>query len=59
MQSYLATPVAGLWRDAPPGAGPPGTEPAMASSFYHIIGAIEALQHLRRPGRAAVFQGDT
>jgi mannose-6-phosphate isomerase len=63
MRSYLATPVAGLWRDAPPGAGPHtelgATEPAMASSFYHIIGAIEALQHLRRPGRAAVFQGDT
>lgn len=50
--SYLDTPVTGLWRDAPLGAGAPDDEPAMASSFYHVVGAIEALQP-PRPRRAA------
>jgi mannose/cellobiose epimerase-like protein (N-acyl-D-glucosamine 2-epimerase family) len=46
MWSYFDTPVEGLWRDAPRGAGAPENDPASASSFYHIIGAIEALQQL-------------
>ena len=50
MWSYFDTPVEGLWRDAPRGAGTPESEPASASSFYHIIGAVEALQH--RGGRS-------
>jgi mannose-1-phosphate guanylyltransferase/mannose-6-phosphate isomerase len=44
MQSYLDTPVKGLWRDAPRAASAAATAPAPASSFYHIIGAIDALQ---------------
>jgi mannose-1-phosphate guanylyltransferase / mannose-6-phosphate isomerase len=44
IQAYLETPVAGLWRDAPGAAGARETGPAPASSFYHIVGAIEALQ---------------
>jgi mannose-1-phosphate guanylyltransferase/mannose-6-phosphate isomerase len=52
LECYLGTPVGGLWRDAPPGES--GTEePALASSFYHIIGAIEALQPQRPPDAMA------
>ena len=50
--SYLDTPHPGLWRDAPRGAGSPENDPAMASSFYHIVGAIEALQHPQSPSVA-------
>ncbi|HLZ83004.1 MAG TPA: AGE family epimerase/isomerase [Caulobacteraceae bacterium] len=54
--AYLDTPHPGLWRDAPRGAGSAADEPAMASSFYHIIGAIEALQH-PRPASGALERG--
>jgi mannose-1-phosphate guanylyltransferase/mannose-6-phosphate isomerase len=44
IEAYLDTPHAGLWRDTPRGPGAREDDPAMASSFYHIIGAIQALQ---------------
>jgi mannose/cellobiose epimerase-like protein (N-acyl-D-glucosamine 2-epimerase family) len=37
---YLATPLRGLWRDRLDGSGAFIEEPAPASSFYHIVGAI-------------------
>lgn len=41
---YLETPTIGLWRDRALPAGGFADEPAPASSFYHIIGAIHALR---------------
>ena len=43
MQRYFQTSVAGLWNDRMSPAGAVVTEPALASSFYHIVEAILAL----------------
>jgi len=43
IDAYLATSVAGLWTDRPGPIEPGSNEPALASSFYHIVGAIDAL----------------
>jgi mannose/cellobiose epimerase-like protein (N-acyl-D-glucosamine 2-epimerase family) len=43
--SYLKTPTPGLWYDRLKPGGHFVDEPAPASSLYHIIGAIAALQH--------------
>jgi mannose/cellobiose epimerase-like protein (N-acyl-D-glucosamine 2-epimerase family) len=40
LQKYLATDVPGLWRDRMNPVGSFIEEPAPASSFYHIVGAI-------------------
>jgi len=40
LQKYLATDVPGLWRDRMNPDGSFVEEPAPASSFYHIVGAI-------------------
>jgi len=40
---YLATPVAGLWLDVQLPTGELVDSPAPASSFYHLVGAIVAL----------------
>lgn len=40
LQKYLATDVSGLWRDRMNADGSFVDEPAPASSFYHIVGAI-------------------
>lgn len=40
LQKYLATDVPGLWRDRMNPDGSFVDEPAPASSFYHIVGAI-------------------
>jgi mannose/cellobiose epimerase-like protein (N-acyl-D-glucosamine 2-epimerase family) len=49
---YLETPVTGSWRDRSEPDGTFADEPAPASSFYHIIGAVLALVDWaeRRPG---------
>jgi mannose-1-phosphate guanylyltransferase/mannose-6-phosphate isomerase len=54
LEAYLDTPIAGLWRDVAGGDGPAAGEPAMASSFYHIVGAIAALAE-HRLGRVALL----
>jgi mannose/cellobiose epimerase-like protein (N-acyl-D-glucosamine 2-epimerase family) len=44
LATYLKTPVRGLWRDK---LGPDGVfvdEPAPATSFYHVLGAVLALK---------------
>lgn len=41
---YLETPVPGLWRDKQDGDGAFLDEPSPASSLYHILGAVLALQ---------------
>ena len=41
---YLQTPVAGLWRDKLRADGEFVDEPAPASSFYHIMGALLELR---------------
>lgn len=43
LQKYLATPVAGLWFDRLTSAGEMVSEPAPASSLYHIVAAIAEL----------------
>jgi mannose/cellobiose epimerase-like protein (N-acyl-D-glucosamine 2-epimerase family) len=43
LQKYLDTPVRGLWRDMLNIEGSWVDEPAPASSFYHIVGAISEL----------------
>jgi len=40
LQTFLATPVGGLWRDKQKADGTFVEEPAPASSFYHILCAI-------------------
>ncbi len=49
---YLDTPVPGLWLDERRGGGIMAGGPAYASSFYHLVGAIIALDPMepRRPG---------
>lgn len=44
IRGYLETPIQGLWRDAPAGDQGPSDAPSPASSFYHIAGAIVALE---------------
>jgi mannose-6-phosphate isomerase len=46
LASFLDTPVAGLWFDCRRASGEWVVEPAPASSFYHIVGAIHALQRM-------------
>lgn len=41
---YLETPVPGLWRDKQAADGAFVDEPSPASSLYHILGAVMALQ---------------
>jgi mannose/cellobiose epimerase-like protein (N-acyl-D-glucosamine 2-epimerase family) len=43
MQSFLDTPVKGLWRDKQRADGSFVDEPAPASTFYHILCAIYEL----------------
>lgn len=43
LEAYLQTPVRGLWFDKMTGAGELIDAPAPASSFYHIVCAIDAL----------------
>lgn len=43
LEAYLDTPMAGLWRDTPQASVAAADEPALASSFYHIAGAVAAL----------------
>ena len=40
---YLDTPVAGLWLDVRLPSGKLVDSPAPASTFYHLVGAIVAL----------------
>lgn len=40
LSKYLETPIAGLWRDRMAADGSFAEEPAPASSFYHIVGAV-------------------
>jgi len=52
LEQYLRTPVAGLWRDVLLPAGEFADEPAPASSFYHIVLALNVLrEELRRSDR--------
>jgi mannose-6-phosphate isomerase len=41
---YLQTPVPGLWLDLKRPNGTFADTPAPASTFYHLVGAIAALQ---------------
>jgi mannose-6-phosphate isomerase len=45
IETYLRPAGSGLWADGPGD----DVAPAPASSFYHIIGAIAALEPLRKP----------
>jgi mannose/cellobiose epimerase-like protein (N-acyl-D-glucosamine 2-epimerase family) len=47
---YLETPIPGLWRDKLLPNNQFVSEPAPASSLYHIVGAIVALTDWRRGG---------
>jgi mannose-6-phosphate isomerase len=47
LSRYLETPVAGSWHDRITPDGRIVEEPAPASSFYHIVGAISELTSLR------------
>jgi mannose-1-phosphate guanylyltransferase/mannose-6-phosphate isomerase len=51
---YLDVPVRGLWRDKLEADGAFIDEPAPASSFYHIVSAIDQLRRTRAAGRAPV-----
>ncbi len=44
MESYIDPRTPGLWADAPLVPGVSNPAPALASSFYHIAGAIRALE---------------
>jgi mannose-6-phosphate isomerase len=46
---YLATPVAGLWLDVQLPTGELVDSPAPASTFYHLVGAIVALDKALTP----------
>jgi len=46
VEAFLATPTPGLWRDWMDEVGGFRDEPAPASSFYHIVGAIAELERL-------------
>lgn len=42
-EAYLDTPIAGLWRDVADRFSQSASDPALASSFYHLVGGITAL----------------
>ena len=46
---YLNTPVAGLWFDLKKPDGAFADSPAPASTFYHVVGALAALNAALRP----------
>ncbi len=46
LERFLDVPTPGLWRDWMDAAGGFREEPAPASSFYHIVGAIAELERL-------------
>ena len=46
LEGFLEAPTPGLWRDWLDEAGAFREEPAPASSFYHIVGAIAELERL-------------
>jgi mannose-6-phosphate isomerase len=48
---YLDTPASGVWRDKMQADGSFVAEPAPATSFYHVLGAVLPL--LRQTGRLA------
>jgi mannose/cellobiose epimerase-like protein (N-acyl-D-glucosamine 2-epimerase family) len=50
LETYLAVPTPGLWRDWKDEAGAFVDEPAPASSFYHIVCAIAELERLASGG---------
>lgn len=50
---YLETEIPGLWRDRMSPDGRFAVQPAPASSFYHIVGAILELGQRLRPPRGA------
>jgi mannose-6-phosphate isomerase len=47
---YLETPMPGLWRDRMLPDGSFVEEPSPASSFYHIICAIQVMKEIVRSG---------
>ncbi len=47
LERYLDPATPGLWTDTPIVGGAPDPAPALASSFYHIAGAILALEGAR------------
>jgi mannose-1-phosphate guanylyltransferase / mannose-6-phosphate isomerase len=51
---YLEMPTRGLWRDKLTPTNRFVEEPSPASSFYHIIGAVEALDRFRTAQQTAV-----
>jgi mannose-6-phosphate isomerase len=53
LEKYFATPVAGLWRDKLDANGAFVEEFAPASSFYHIVCALDALWGALGEGAAA------
>ena len=50
LQAYLDTFRTGLWRDGPKGSSSSVGPPALASSFYHIAGAIYCLDRTASVG---------
>jgi mannose-6-phosphate isomerase len=48
LMRYFKTPVRGLWRDRMNTEGAFVEEPVPASSFYHIVGAVLAIDRLAR-----------
>jgi mannose/cellobiose epimerase-like protein (N-acyl-D-glucosamine 2-epimerase family) len=50
LEVFLDTPTPGLWRDWMDEAGVFREEPAPATSFYHIVGAIAELERLAGEG---------
>jgi mannose-6-phosphate isomerase len=52
MMKYLRTDAPGLWHEVCAADGSFAAGPSRASSFYHLVGAIDALQHSvsNRPG---------
>jgi mannose/cellobiose epimerase-like protein (N-acyl-D-glucosamine 2-epimerase family) len=50
LEAFLDVPTPGLWRDWMDEAGRFREEPAPASSFYHIVGAIAELERLAAEG---------
>ncbi len=59
VEAYLDTPIAGLWRDVADRFDPSAGDPAMASSFYHIVGAIIALAEAEDWLRSAAQPAET
>ena len=57
IEAYLDTPIAGLWRDVPDRPSPVAGDPALASSFYHLLGGIAALADAGEKPQAAIQRG--